>query len=59
MVGLVICKDEEDPSKNVGSRVVTTFSHYKSMEIFPDVQGQLTHKSQFGSCPISNPFEIL
>ena len=25
MVGLVICKDEEDPSKNEGTRVVTTF----------------------------------
>ena len=35
------------------------FSHYKSMEIFPDAQGQLTHKSLVGSCPISNPFEIL
>ena len=35
------------------------FSHYKSMGIFPDAQGQLTHKSLVGSCPISNPFEIL
>ena len=25
MVGFVICKDEEDPSKNEGTRVVTTF----------------------------------
>ena len=25
MIGLVICKDEEDPSKNEGTRVVTTF----------------------------------
>ena len=25
MVGHVICKDEEDPSKNEGTRVVTTF----------------------------------
>ena len=29
------------------------------MGIFPDAQGQLTHKSLVGSCPISNPFEIL
>ena len=29
------------------------------MGIFPDAQGQLTHKSLFGSCPISNPLEIL
>ena len=26
------------------------FSHYKSMGIFPDAQGQLTHKSLVGSC---------
>ena len=35
------------------------FSHYKSMGIFPDAQGQLTHKSLVGTCRISNPFEIL
>ena len=35
------------------------FSHYKSMGIFPDAQGQLTQKSLVGSCQISNPFEIL
>ena len=35
------------------------FTHYKSMGIFPDAQGQLTHKSLVGSCRISNPFEIL
>ena len=34
------------------------FSHYKSMGIFPDAQGQLTHKSLVRSCRISNPFEI-
>ena len=110
---LVACKNEEDPIKNEGARVVTTlfinfsdaqgqltpksvmescrnsnpskllwlvllsarmkkihpimkvlewsqhFSHYKSMGIFPDAQGQLTHKSLVGSCRISNPFEIL
>ena len=31
------------------------FSHYKSMGMFPDVQGQ----SLVQSCRISNPFEIL
>ena len=110
---LVACKNEVDPIKNEGARVVTTlfinfsdaqgqltpksvlescrnsnscqllwlvllsarmkkihpklkvlewsqqFSHYKSMGIFPDPQGQLTHKSLVGSCRISNPFEIL
>ena len=35
------------------------FSHYKSMGIFPDAQGHVTHKSLVGSCRISNPFEIL
>ena len=35
------------------------FSHYKSMGIFSDAQGQLTHKSLVQSCRISNPFEIL
>ena len=108
---LVACKNEEDPIKNEGARVVTTlfinfsdaqgeltpksvmkscsnsnssellwlvllsermkihpkmkvlewsqhFSHYKSMGIFPDAQGQLTHKSLVQSCRISNPFEI-
>ena len=101
---LVACKNEEDPIKNEGARVVTTlfinfldtqglltpksvmescqnsnscellwlvlfsarmkkihpkmkvlewsqhFSHFKSMGIFPDAQGQLTHKSLVGSC---------
>ena len=35
------------------------FSNYKSMGIFPDAQGQLTHKSLVQSCRISNPFKIL
>ena len=35
------------------------FSHYKSMGIFPNAQGQVTHKSLVGSCRISNPSEIL
>ena len=34
------------------------FSHYKSMGILSDAQGQLTHKSLVQSCRISNPFEI-
>ena len=110
---LVACKNEEDPIKNEGARVVTTlfinfsdaqgqlttksvmescrnsnssellwlvllsarmkkihqkinvlewsqhFSHYKSMGIFPDAQGQLTLKSLVQSCRNSNPSEIL
>ena len=35
------------------------FSFYKSMGIFPDAQGHLTHKSLVQSCRISNPFKIL
>ena len=35
------------------------FSHYKSMGIFPDAQGQLTHKSLIQSCRNSDPSEIL
>ena len=31
------------------------FSNYKSMGIFPNAQGQLTHKSFIRYCPISNP----
>ena len=108
---LVACKNEEDPIKNEGARVVTTlfinfsdaqgqltlkslmescrnsnsskllwlvllsarmkihqkmkvlewsqrFSHYKSMGIFSDAQGQVTHKSLVLSCRIPNPFEV-
>ena len=109
---LVACKNEEDPIKNEGARVVTIlfinfsdaqgqltpksvmescrnsnisellwlvllyarmkkihskmkvlewsqhFSHYKSMGIFPDTQGQLTHKSLAQYCRNSNPSEI-
>ena len=109
----VSCKNEEDPIKNEGARVVTTlfinfsyaegqltsksvmescrnsnssellwlvllsarmkkihpkmkllgwsqhFSHEKSMGIFPDAQGQLTHKSLVQICLNLNPSEIL
>ena len=112
MGSFVACKNEEDPIKNEGAKVVTTllinfsdvkgeltpktvmescpysnsserlwlvllsarmkkinpkmkvlewsqhFSHYKSMGIFPDAQGQLIHKSLVQSCQILNPFEI-
>ena len=110
---LVTCKNEEDPIKNEGARVVTTlyrnftdaqgqitlvlvsvsgrnlntskllcmssfparmrmidskmkeldcsqdFSHYKSMGIFPDAQGQLTPQSLVRSSRISNSSEML
>ena len=35
------------------------FSHYKSMGIFPDAQGQLTPQSLVESCPNLNLSEIL
>ena len=35
------------------------FSHYKSMGIFPDAQGQLTPQSLFRSGQISNSSEML
>ena len=35
------------------------FSHYKSMEIFPDAQGQLTPQSLIRSGRILNLFEML
>ena len=51
---LAACKNEEDPIKNEGARVVTTlffdFSH---------AQGQLTPKSVMESCRNSNPFKLL
>ena len=59
MVGLVICKNEEDPSKNEGTEWSQHFFHNKSMGSFPDAQGRLTHKSLVGSCRILNPFGIL
>ena len=59
MDGLVICKNEEDPSKMNVLEWSQHFSHYKSMGIFPNAQGQVIHKSLVGSCSISNPFEIL
>ena len=35
------------------------YSHYKSMGIFPDAQGQLTPQSLVRTCRISNSFEML
>ena len=46
IVVLVTCKNEEDPIKNEGARVLTRFPHYKSMGVFfSDAQGQLTPQS--------------
>ena len=42
---LVACKNEEDPIKNEGARVITTL-----FINFSDTQGQLTPKSVMESC---------
>ena len=39
---LVTCKNEEEQFKIKGLECSQDFSHYKSMGIFPDAQGQLT-----------------
>ena len=49
MVVLVTCKNEEDPIKNEGVRVVTTLFFD-----FSDAQGQPTPKSVMESCRNSN-----
>ena len=51
---LVACKNEVDPIKNEGARVVTTL--YIN---FSDAQGQLTRKSVMESCRNSNSSEFL
>ena len=51
---LVACKNEEDPIKNEGARVVSTL-----FINFSDAQGQLTPKSVMESCRNSNPSELL
>ena len=57
---LFTCKNEDDSIKNEGARVVATFfSHYKSMGIFSDAQGQLTLQSIVRPGRISNSFETL
>ena len=60
MHDLVTCKNKKDPIKNEGAIACSQdFSHYKSIGIFPDAQGQLTLQSMVGSGLISNSFETL
>ena len=56
---LVICKNEEDRLKMKELEFLQDFSHYKSMWIFPDAQGQLTLQSLVRSGRISNSSEML
>ena len=51
---LVACKNEEDPIKNEGARVVTTL-----FIDFSDAQGQLTPKSVIESGQNSNPSKLI
>ena len=50
---LVACKNEEDPIKNGGARVVTTL-----FINFSDAQGQLTPKSVMESCRNPNSSKL-
>ena len=54
MVVLVTCKNERDPIKNEGTRVVTTL-----FIDFSEAQGQLTPKSMVESCQNSNSSKLL
>ena len=49
MYVIVTCKYEMDPIKNHREKVATPFTHYKSMRIFSDAQGQLTPQAVVGS----------
>ena len=50
---LVACKNEEDPIKDEGARVVTT-----SFINFSDAQGEPTPKSVMESCRYSNSSKL-
>ena len=50
---LVTCKNEDEPIKNKGARVVITLFIY-----FSDAQGQLTPQSVEKSCRNSNPSKL-
>ena len=54
MVVLVTCKNEQDPIKNEGARVLT-----RIYVVFSDAQGQLTPKSAAEFSPNSNSFKLI
>ena len=56
---LLTCKNEVDQIKNEELECSQDFSHYKSMGIFPDAQGQLTPQSLVRFGRISNSSEML
>ena len=53
IVVLITCKNEEDPIKNEGARVLTR------LYVFSDAQGQLTPKSAAESCGNSYSSKLL
>ena len=55
---LLTCKNENDQLKMDELECSQDFSHYKSMEIFPNAQGQLTPQSLLRSSRISNSSEM-
>ena len=54
MVVLHTCKNEEDPIKNEGDRVLT-----RLYVVFSDAQGQLTTKLEVEICRNSNSSKLL
>ena len=59
MYVIVTCKYEKDLIETVEKMWQQRFSHYKSMAIFPDAQGQLTPHTVVKSSQISNFSELL
>ena len=55
---LLTCKNEVDQLKMMEPLCSQDFSHYKSMGIFPDAQGQLTTQSLVRSGRILNSLEM-
>ena len=54
IVVLLTCKNEEDPIKNEGARVLTRLN-----VVFSEAQGQLTPKSAVEFCRNSNSSKLL
>ena len=49
MYVFVPCKYGKNPSENSGDNAWTPFSHYKSIGIFSNAQGQITPQPEVGS----------
>ena len=49
MYAAVPCKYGKDPIENSGDNAWTPFSHYKSIGIFSNAQGQITPQPEVGS----------